>query len=58
MDCHLKLIGGGGRFQVSSVAREGGNSPIPIGMLTKMQIGKNTTFLAILRLFYSLEWTK
>ena len=29
----------------------------PIGMSTKMQNGKNTTFLALLRLFYALEWT-
>ena len=40
----------------SSIAR-GGYSP-PIGMSTKMQIEKNTTFLALLRLFYALEWTK
>ena len=41
----------------SSVARGvGGYSPIPIGMSTKMQNGKNTTFLALLRLFYALEW--
>ena len=41
----------------SSVAREGGYNP-PIGMSTKTQNGKNTTFLALLRLFYALEWTK
>ena len=32
--------------------------PPPIGMSTKMQNRKNTTFLALLRLFYALEWTK
>ena len=43
----------------SSVARGGGGliAP-PIGMSTKMQNEKNTTFLALLRLFYALEWTK
>ena len=46
----------------SSVARGGGGgggrgSPL-IGMSTKMQNKKNTTFLALLRLFYALEWTK
>ena len=40
----------------SSVAR--GYSPPPIDMSTKMQNGKNTTFLALLRLVYALEWTK
>ena len=44
------LILGG---SISSVA-----SPPPIGMSTKMQNGKNTTFLALLRLFYALKWTK
>ena len=43
-------------FGISSVAR-GGYSP-PIGMSTEMQNGKNITFLALLRLFYALEWTK
>ena len=45
----------------SSVARGGGRggySPPPIGMSTKMQNEQNTTFLALLRLFYALEWTK
>ena len=43
----------------SSVARggKGGYSPL-IDMSTKMQNGKNTTFLALWRLFYALEWTK
>ena len=43
----------------SSVARGAGGyipPPPPIGMLTKMQIKKNTTFLKLLRLFYALEW--
>ena len=40
----------------SSAAR-GGYSP-PIGMSNKMQNGKNTTFLALFRLFCALEWTK
>ena len=30
----------------------------PIGMSTKMQNEKNTTFLALLRLLNALEWTK
>ena len=38
----------------SSVARGAGYSP-PIGMLTKMQNGKNTTFSALLRLLNALE---
>ena len=43
----------------SSVARRGGGgySP-PIGMSTKMQNKKNTTFLALLRLLNALEWIK
>ena len=45
----------------SSIARgrgaRGGYSS-PIGMSTKMQNEKNTTFLALLRLFYALKWTK
>ena len=42
----------------SSVARGGYSPPPPpIGMSTKMQNEKNTTFLALLRLFYALEWT-
>ena len=45
---------------LSSVARGGGGAtaPPPIGMSTKMQNEKNITFLALLRLFYALEWTK
>ena len=40
---------------------EGGGGAIalhPIGISTKMQNEKNTTFLALLRPFYALEWTK
>ena len=44
--------------QSSNVARGAGYSPPLIGMLTKMQNGKNTMFLALLRQFYALEWTK
>ena len=32
--------------------------PPPIGMSTKMQNGKNTTFSALLRLFCALEWAE
>ena len=49
------------RVVLSSVARGGaggGGAIAPIGMSTKMQNEKNTTFLALLRLFYVLEWTK
>ena len=43
----------------TSVARGGGGAIAPpIGMSTKMQNEKNTTSLALLRLFYALEWTK
>ena len=42
----------------SSVARGGAIAPPPIDMSTKMQNEKNTTSLALLRLFYALEWTK
>ena len=31
---------------------------LPIGLSTKMQNKKNTTFLALLRLFFALELTK
>ena len=41
----------------SSVATGGGYTT-PIGMSTEMQNGKNTMFLALLRLFYALEWAK
>ena len=42
----------------SSVARGWGYSPT-IGLLTKIQNKKNTTFLAPLGLFFfALEWTK
>ena len=45
--------------QSSSVARGGGGAiALPNGMSTKMRNEKNTTFLALLRLFYALEWTK
>ena len=44
-------MGGGGGGGVGGIAS-------PIGMSIKMQNGKNTTFLALLRLFYALEWTK
>ena len=46
-------------LHTSSVAKgEGSYSPPhPIVMSTKMQNEKNTTFLALLRLFYALEWT-
>ena len=48
------------RIKPSSVARGAGGRAIapPIGMSTKMQNETNTTFLALLRLFYALEWTK
>ena len=43
----------------SSVARGGGGgySP-PIGLPTKMHNKENTTFLALLRLSFALDWTK
>ena len=41
-------------FLISSVARGGGYSPL-ISLSTKMQNKKNTTFLALLRLFF-LRW--
>ena len=41
----------------SRVAR-GGAIVFPIGLPTKMQNKENTTFLALLRLFFVLEWTK
>ena len=42
----------------SSVARGGGAIAPPIGMSTKMQNEKNTTFFALLRPLNALEWTK
>ena len=34
-------------------------APLPsIGLSTKMQNKETTTFLALLRLFFALEWTK
>ena len=44
-----------GNNMASSVA--GGGFP-PIGLSTKMQNKKNTTFLALLRLSFALELTK
>ena len=44
----------------SSVARGGrsGRYSPHIGLSAKMQNKKNTTFLALLALFFALEWTK
>ena len=47
----------------SSVARGGGGAggsiaPPPVGLPTKMQNKKNTTFLALLRLSFALDYTK
>ena len=46
--------------QLSSVARGGGATAPPVGLSTKTQNKKNTTFLALLKLFFffALEWTK
>ena len=44
----LSSVGGGG----------GGGCRSPIGLSTKMQNKKNTTFFALLRLFFAMEWTK
>ena len=52
-DCHFE-VQRVSSIAASSVAR-GGYSP-PIGVSTKMQNKKNITFLALLRLFYALEW--
>ena len=41
----------------SSVAGEGATA-LPIGLPTKMQNKKSTTFLALLRLSFALDWTK
>ena len=44
---------------ISSVARGGGGLSLsPNGLSTKMQNNKNNTFLALLRLFFALKWTK
>ena len=49
-------------FCVSSAAKVGLEGafapPPPIGLSTKMQNKKNTTFLALLKLVFGLEWTK
>ena len=42
----------------SQWGRKGGGYSPPIGMSTKMQNGKNTMFLALLRLLNALQWTK
>ena len=48
-----------GNNMASSVAGGGGGGYIPpIGLSTKMQNKKNTTFLALLRLSFALELTK
>ena len=50
-----------GNNMASSVAGGGGGGGgyiPPIGLLTKMQNKKNTTFLALLRLSFALELTK
>ena len=48
-----------GNNMASSVAGGGGGGYIsPIGLLTKMQNKKNTTFLALLRLSFALELIK
>ena len=49
-----------GNNMASSVAGGGGGGGLypPIGLLTKMQNKKNTTFLALLRLSFALELTK
>ena len=44
------------KTKTSSVATGGGGGLYPpIGMSIKMQNGKNTKFLALLRLFYALQ---
>ena len=45
----------------SSVAKGGGGGGgyiLPIGLSIKMKNNENVTFLALLRLFFALEWTK
>ena len=44
-------------IEAGSVAR-GATAPPPIGMSTKMQNEKSTTFIALLRPLNALEWTK
>ena len=45
-----------GQIKNSSVARKvQGASPPPIDLPTKMQNNKNTTFLALLRLYFALK---
>ena len=46
------------RVTFSSVGGGGGKLWPPIGLSTKMQNKKNTTFLALLRLVFALESTK
>ena len=46
------------RVTFSSVGGRGEVYTPPIGLSTKMQNKKNTTFLALLRRFFALEWTK
>ena len=46
------------RVTLSSVGAGGGGYRSPIGLSTKMQNKKNTTFFALLRLFFAMEWTK
>ena len=46
------------RVTFSSVGGRGGVYTPPIGLSTKMQNEKNTTFLALLRRVFALEWTK
>ena len=56
---YSKLVFGHGLDQQRSQGGGGGGGlALPIGMSTKMQNGKNTTFLALLKLCYALEWTK
>ena len=46
------------RIRVTSSSIGGGGYRPPIGLSTKMQNKENTTFLALLRLVFALEWTK
>ena len=48
---------GGGGGGGGGGAGRGAIAP-PSDMLTKMQNGKNTTFLALLRLLYAQDWIK